>query len=97
MRSMPLKPLRKVFLRAAGPCRYIVTLAFPLQDEAHFRKILLEDVAPCLGREDAFVNPDWPTKTFTLHTTDIAKFKQCFACRRYFIREDFESPVPSEG
>lgn len=97
MRSMPLKPLRKVFIRGAGPGRYTVTLAFPLENETHFRKILLEDVAPCLGQEDAYVNPDWPSRTFTLLTDDIAKFRQQFACRRYLIREDFEGPGPLES
>lgn len=96
MRSMPLKPLRKVLLRNAGSGRYTVTLSFHIENEDHFRKTLLEDVAPCLGEGDAILNANWPAKAFTLFTSDIGKFKQRFACRRYLIREDSEGP-PSKG
>lgn len=62
--------------RDAGPCRDTVTLGPPLEDDARFCDILLEDfVTPYLGQEDAFANPDCPAKTFTPYASDMPKFK----------------------
>ncbi len=96
MRSMPLKPLKRIEVREEGPGRYLMTIASALKDEAEFKRILREDVAECLGELDAFVNPDWTTKSFTLVTRDLAGFRQRLAYHRYLVGQPESQSPPAQ-
>ena len=88
MRTMPLKPLKKVRVDREDPTRYTVTVLSPVRDQAEFEEIIREDVRPCLGAFDGFVNADWETRSFTLVTQDFYTFKHKLIYRRYLVRDE---------
>ena len=88
MRTMPLKPLKKVRVTQEDRGRYTVTLLSPIRDEAEFEEIIRQDVRVCLGPFDAFVDEDWEKKSFTLVTQDFQTFKHKLIYRRYLVRDE---------
>lgn len=88
MRTMPLKPLKKVRVDREDQTRYTVTVLSPVRDRAEFEKIIREDVRACLGTFDAYVNADWETRSFTLVTQDYYTFKHKLIYRRYLVRDE---------
>jgi hypothetical protein len=88
MRTMPLKPLKKVRVDHEDPTRYTVTVLSPVRDQAEFEEIIREDVRACLGPFDGFVNADWETRSFTLVTQDFYTFKHKLIYRRYLVRDE---------
>ena len=88
MRTMPLKPLKKVRVDRQDRNRYTVTVLSPVRDRAEFEEILLEDVRSCLGAFDGFANADWETRSFTLVTQDFHAFKYKLIYKRYLVRDE---------
>lgn len=88
MRTMPLKPLKKVRVDQQDPTRFTVTVLSPVRDQAEFEEIIREDIRPCLGVFDGFVNADWDTRSFTLVTQDYYTFKHKLIYRRYLVRDE---------
>jgi hypothetical protein len=88
MRTMPLKPLKRVSVRQDAPTRFTITVLSSVRDEAEFGQILREDVRACLGTCDAFVDADWERRSFTLVTQDFGAFKHKLIYRRYLVRDE---------
>lgn len=88
MRTMPLKPLKKVRVDQEDQTRYTVTVLSPVRDQTEFEEIIREDVRDSLGPFDVFVNADWETRSFTLVTQDFYTFKHKLIYRRYLVRDE---------
>lgn len=88
MLSMPMKPLKKVRVKQEGQGRYTLTILSPLKSETEFRQMIKNDVVPCLGEYDAFVNPRWETKSLTLIAADVNLFEHELIYRLYIIKRE---------
>ena len=76
MLSLPSKPWKKVRINPLGGEDYRITFISPLDDEAQFQEAIDDDIASSLGPQDRLGTPDWPSKSVTLTTNDLAAFKR---------------------
>lgn len=76
MLSLPSKPWKKVKIDALGEREYRITFLSPLDDEAGFLEVIEEDLVSCLGERDRLGKPDWPSRSVTLSTGDLAAVKR---------------------
>ncbi len=76
MLSLPSKPWKRVRIDALGGDEYRITFVSPLEDEAQFREAVDEDIAASLGPNDRLGEPDWPSRSVTVNTADLAALKR---------------------
>ncbi|MGP1679769.1 MAG: hypothetical protein ACTS6J_21770 [Burkholderiales bacterium] len=82
MISLPSKPWKKVKIVALPEQRYRIEFLTELPTEADMREVVEKDIAPSLGPRDELGSLDWPSRSVTLTTLDLATFKRnlVFAC-----------------
>jgi len=82
MLALPSKPWKKVRIEALADQGYRVVFVSEMASEAEFLETIEEDIADILGANDELGPPDWPTRSFTLTTSDLPGFKRnlVFAC-----------------
>ena len=76
MLSLPSKPWKKVKIDPLGEQEYRITFLSPLDDEAQFLEIVEDDLGSSLGERDRLGEPDWPSRSVTLSTPDLAAVKR---------------------
>ncbi len=76
MLSLPSKPWKRVKIDALGGDEYRISFVSPLDDEAQFREAIEQDIVASLGEKDRLGTPDWPSRSLTLNTADLAAFKR---------------------
>ena len=76
MQSLPSKPWKKVTLDELGQGGVRLTFLSEFESELLFQVIIIEDIVTSLGPEDRIGERDWPSRSVTLTTSDLAAFKR---------------------
>ena len=71
-----------------GGNNYLIKFLSPLKDEDQFRKIIQDDLEPCLNEQSTLKNTDWETKTVTLRIEDYRSFKRRLVFQGVIIEEE---------
>ncbi len=88
MQSLPSKPWKKVTIDEQGEDEIRLTFLSELEGEAQFEEVIEKDIVASLGPEDRIGEPDWPSRSVTLTTSDLRTFKRNLVFASIMIEND---------
>jgi|TARA_Y100000031_G_scaffold142435_1_gene171941 hypothetical protein len=88
MQSLPSKPWKKVIIDELGEDGIRLTFLSELENEAQFEEVIEEDIVASLGPDDRIGEPDWPSRSVTLTTSDLRAFKRKLVYASIMIEND---------
>jgi hypothetical protein len=81
---------KKASIKVDDEGTYTLTFITPLRSEAHFNRIINEDLLVCLkDAGGSLVDSSWENKSIRFNIKNFGSFQVCLMRRYYFLQREF--------